>query len=339
MTENFRLPTLRLGTEFDQPVIPLDLPATLERGSNRAMAILDGADRAPIRLSRMVRPVGLLGIKTSACSVPVRVRLSLLADELSSRMWDREQRRVTREEPKLDDAGQVIISDHRHQHRLVQVSAQGRPRALALLTWRPADGEFTRTTVEFEISAEDLGGSGLIMIDFGMPATQPDWAREGQLAGGVTGICVESIQLEAAGRPIPTHASTGRPKIAETQVIGRNPGYFVLNPGQGGAVRVRATPHWADDERLPGRRAKVKHPVRFAREWSADRRVSGLGGATVSVVDSAGTEVLRESMHRQGSAYSFELPAFEQPCYVQLHKRVGGGSPRLINWYLEVDPA
>ena len=60
----FRLPSLHLGTDVRRPDRRRSsCPGTLGRGSDSALCILDGANRAPHRLSRMVRPVGLLGIK------------------------------------------------------------------------------------------------------------------------------------------------------------------------------------------------------------------------------------------------------------------------------------
>lgn len=337
---NFRLPTLRLGTPFDEVVVPLDLPAELRQGSNKALAILDGADRAPIRLSRMVRPVALLGIKTSVRHTAVRVRMGLLVDRLSTQMWDRERRRATKQEPERDHRGRVVLPDVRDKHRLIQISAQGKPRALALLSYRDSDGEFTNTRLEFEIGAEDVGESGLIMIDFDEPTWMPEWAKVGQLPGGLTGVCVGRIVLEEAGEPVPSHVSTGRPGMDGVDIGGRTPGYFVVNPSHDAAAsRVEVVPHWADDERLLGKRAKVKHPMRAAAEWTADRRVSGLGPASVEVVDTEGNEVLSGPLKRSGRGYAFDLPAGLGPVYVRVRKKVGAGEPRLINWYVDVKPA
>lgn len=334
--QNFRLPTLRLGTDFDEPVTLVQLPAVLRRGQDPSMCILDGADRAPHRLSRMVRPVGLLGVKMADPTQSVRVRMVLLADERAAMMWDRERARLIGEDLEYDEDGERIAPDLSAFHRLVEIGAQGRPRATALLSWRPADGQETRTVVEFEVAAEEIGDSGLVMFEFREPDAAPQWALEGHLAGGLTGVCVVRIELEQAGRPVSGLVSTGRPDDEDgAGVVGRRPGFFVVNPrGDGGAQRIALEARAADDERLAGRRAKVKHPVRYAREWGADRRVRLGGTAVVDVVDLEGRPV-EAAVQSHGDRHTVELPAGVGPVFVRPRLK-RGADHRAISWRARV---
>lgn len=337
MNQNFRLPSLHLGTDFDDPILPLDVPGTLGRGSSSALCILDGANRAPHRLSRLVRPVGLLGVKLAETGVGVRVTLRLLADDLSTTMWDRHMLRQSGEPMPLQE--EYVPSDVSTRHRLVEVTAQGRTRALAVLALRRSDDGTVRQHVSFELSAEEIGESGLVMVGLEDPANAPEWARRNQLEDGLVGTCVARMMVDHLDERVHAHVSTGRPSVHRTQLAAANPGFFVLNPDHdGGAVRVQLTARGSEGERLLGRRAKAKHPVRFVRQQLEERNVANSAPAAVEVVDLRGSTVLATEVAAQEGRYGFEVPAGVGPAFVRARKLIGG-SPKQVNWSVKVRPA
>ncbi len=68
-------------------------------------------------------PTGLLGIKLANPAGGVRVRMRLLADDLSTQMWDRHMYRLQGEPMPEDD--EYVPTDVSTRHRLIEVTAQG----------------------------------------------------------------------------------------------------------------------------------------------------------------------------------------------------------------------
>lgn len=336
--QNFRLPSLQLGTAFDGPIIPLEVPGVLGRGTASALCILDGANRAPHRLSRMVRPVGLLGVKLAEPGAGVRVTLRLLADDVSTVMWDRHVRRL-RGTP-LTEGDVYVPSDLTEKHRMVELTAQGRSRALAMLALRRNDDGTVRQHVSFEIGADEIGESGLVMIGVENPAHAPVWSRHHEIEDSPVGVCVARMFVEPIEKRVTAHVSTGRPTVDHVPISAANPGFFVLNPpADGGAARVTITSRGAGGERLLGRRAKVKHPLRYVRETVEDRRTGAAAPAELEVVDLSGATVLASQLQEQGdSSYEFTVPAGAGPVFVRARKLLDGG-PRLVNWSVRVGAA
>jgi hypothetical protein len=334
----FRLPSLHLGTEFDDPIVPLEVPGTLGRGSDSALCILDGANRAPHRLSRMVRPVGLLGIKLADPSAGVRITMRLLVDDLATSNWDRHMFAL-RGEP-MPDEEEYVPSDVSTRHRLVEVTAQGRSRALAVMALRPTDDDhIVRQHLSFELSAEEVGDSGLVMIGLDHPRHAPGWSRENELEDSLVGVCVARLIVDPLDERVRPHALTGRPGVEHTPVAAANPGFFVVNPpGDGGPSEVTVTPRGAGGERLLGRRAKVKHPVRYARELAEDRRVATSTPAVVEVVDLQGETLLDTTLEAAGGRHTFTVPAGAGPVFVRARK-VLDGQPRNVDWSVRVKKA
>ncbi len=332
MNDNFRLPSLHLGTRFDEPIVPLAVPGVLDRGSASALCILDGANRAPHRLTRLVRPVGLLGIKLAQPGVGVRVTMRLLADDLSTLMWDRHMLR-TLGEPVPDDE-EYVPSDVSTRHRLVEVTAQGRSRALAVLALRPSDDGTVRQQVSFVLGPEEIGESGLVMVGLENPGNAPEWSRRDELADSLVGACVARMFVDPLDEPVPAHVSTGRPGHGDNHVSAARPGFFVLNPpSEADAVSVSLEVRNAGGERLRGRRAKVKHPARFVRESVADHRIATAAPAVVEVVDLDGKTVLATEVAEDSGRHEFVVPAGAGPTFVRARKLVGG-QPREVDWHV-----
>lgn len=336
MNDNYRLPSLHLGTAFDEPVVPLEVPGTMGHGSSKALYILDGANRAPRRLSRVVRPIGMLGVRLAEPRVGVRVTLRLLVDDRATMMWDRHMRQ--RGEPKPEDE-EYVVSDLSSRHRLVEVSAQGRTRALAVFALRPGDDGVVRQHVTFELSPEEIGDSGLVMVGLEDPAIAPDWTRQNQLEAGMVGICVARMTVDLLDERVRAQVSTGRPGAHRSAVAAANPGFFAVNPAHDdGPVVVELSVRDAEQDRLHGRRAKFKHPLRFAHQHLEDRRLHDSSAVAVEVVDLAGQSVLEAEVALADGRCAFELPAGTGPAFVRARKLLGG-APVPSNWGVRTQPA
>ena len=292
--------------------------------------MLDGANRAPHRLSRLVRPVGLLGIKLAQPRMDVRITVRLLVDDISTLMWDRHSHKLSGE-PMPRDEG-YVPSDETDRHRQVEVTAQGKPRGLALIALRPTDDKTVRQQLSFELSADEIGDSGLVMIGLEHPANAPAWARTNELQDSLVGMCVARVSFEPLEKRVAAHVSTGRPSYDGAQISPANPGYFMLNPAADASpTEVSVTPRGAGGERLLGRRAKVKHPLRYARERAEDRRAEAPAPAVIEVVDLAGDQVLETTVDETGGRHRFTVPGDVGPVFVRARKLVGG-EPRSVNW-------
>jgi len=338
VTANFRLPSLQLGTSFDGPILPLEVPGILGKGSASALCILDGANRAPHRLSRLVRAVALLGIKLADPSAGVRITMRLLADDLATSMWDRHMLRL-RGEPIPEDE-EYVPSDVSTRHRMVEVTAQGRSRALAVLALRNNDDGTVRQHVSFELGADEIDESGLVMIGLESPAKAPGWARANELEDPLVGICVARIMIDPIDERVPAGHADADQGVEQTPIAAANPGFFVVNPsGEGGPTSVRIAARGAGGERLLGRRAKVKHPVRATRDFYQDRRVETSAPAVVEVVDLEGNTLLeREVPEDENGRHVFAVPGGAGPVFVRARKLLGG-QPRHVNWGVKTRPA
>lgn len=338
MTENFSLPTLHLGTVFDEPIVPLEVPGVLSKGASSAMCILDGADRAPLRLVRLIRPVGLIGVKLNHPGGGVRVTVRLLADDLSTTIWDRHTLRQ-RGEPTPEDK-EYIPSDVSSRHRLVEITAQGRSRALAVLALRKRDDGVVRQKVSFEVGAKEIGDSGLLMIGFERPRRPPEWASQRELDDSLVGLCIARMGVDAAESELDAQVSTGRPGAGASAIAATNPGFFVVNPrADGGAVELGLTLRGSGGERLSGRRAKAKHPLRAVLESVEDRRASVESApARVEVVDLDGATVLDATVESQAGQHRLDLRPDIGPVFVRARKQVRG-ELRAVGWDVTVKPA
>jgi len=233
--------------------------------------------------------------------------------------------------PAEDD--EYVPSDVSTRHRLIEVTAQGRTRALALLALRANDDGIVRQHVSFEIGVDEIGDSGLVMIGLESPGPAPAWARAKELEHSLMGVCVAKVWIDRLDEPVLARVSTGRPGVEQTAIAAASPGFFVLNPaGDNGPTTLRLAARGAGGGRLLGRRAKAKHPLRFARELYQDRRVDTSSPAAVEVVDVKGKTVLeREIAKGRNGLYEFVVPGGVGPVFVRARKLIGG-RPRNVNW-------
>jgi hypothetical protein len=334
VTDNFMLASLQLGTAFDAPIVPLDVPGSLGKGTDSALCILDGANRAPHRLSRMVRPVGLLGVKLRDPGRGVRITMRLLVDDISTTMWDRHLFRLQGE--PMPEEEEYVPTDVSTRHRLVEVTAQGRSRGLAMLALRRTDEGTLRQHLSFELAADEIGDSGLVMVGLEHPRHAPEWSRVNELEDSLVGVCVARMSFDPLDERVRAHALTGRPGVEHTPISAANPGFFVVNPAaDGGPIDLSIAVRGAGGEGLQGRRAKVKHPVRYARELAQDRKVGVSTPAEVEVADLQGNTVLETSVPESGGRHGFTVPAGTGPVFVRARKLVDD-EPVSVNWGVRI---
>lgn len=317
---NFELPTLALSTEFDEPVEALAAPGGLVRG-HTALCVLDGANRGYHRLIRFVRPSGLAGVKLVLPDQDLRLTVRLVVDRLATSLWFRQQQRMA----GITEFDEDDIPDLSDQHRLVEVSVQGRPRALALHASRASDPQWTvRQSLSMELRADDIDDSGLVVISFQQPEFVPPWLSDRLMVDSLVGMAVGVLKVEPLESPVRPFLSTGRPPMADHQVSPALPGGFVVNPS-GGPTHLRLWPSVGADRRLLGRRAKVKHPVRAARQVAGDRRLGTAQRAVVDAVTMTGETLLQEqAVDVRDDGFHVVLPEGSGPAYVRARLDVGG---------------
>jgi hypothetical protein len=320
---SFRLPSLHLSTEFDRPVLPLQVPGVASRGDTPSLFILDGASRGPRRLARVARRAALVGLQLEPPTTPVRVHVTLLVDDLSTALW--------RSAHLVDIA---VMPDEHHRHRLVRVGLQGRTRAGVLLDRQPGDVEPSRQRLSFDLTPEELGDVGLLVLSLDVPTDPPAWLARDLLEDGLAGVCIGRVGVEPLGnRPARPSVSTGREPVRGRSLVLRSPGGLVLNPGADGDVRLELTPRVLVPRPAPvGRRAMVKEPAAKARDLvlrTLHTVVREPLHAEITPLDGGPTRTLTARPDATGS-YAFDvaselLPAWVRPTAHRL--------PSTHDWY------
>lgn len=345
----FELASLQLSTRFDRPGGPVAIPGTVGRGDDPALVLLDGASRAPHRLARLRRQEALLAVQVEPTSHPLRVTVVLLLDEHATRSW-----RQARDLPIGEDSGE----EHPHEddwHRLVRISVQGRPRAVALLDRRRADGGASLQRVVLRVDPDEVGPGGLLTLGFDAPEHLPPWARRRLLPDGLSGVCVARVKVDRAPNPVRPGLSTGRAPDAERRsLVPRRPGGFVVNPAGAGPddpasepVRVLLVPRSVVPRPAPqGRRARVLEPLARTQDRVRSRLAlrSEVVLTEVTRVETGRTRTVRSQVAPDGTAV-LELDSHEGPvlCRPSLGALVGElAGPRRLgglgggDWYAEI---
>lgn len=334
MSKVFQLPSLHVATDFDKVTVSHELPITLDQSIPGAVALIDGAVRAPHRLARVVRPSGLLGLSVVPTSEVLTVQVDLRVDELSTRMWH-DHLIGTRAKMKRNDDkdAEVELPDVSGRHRSLRITAQGRVVAGAVLGHRPLDGEATTERVVFQVKPDQIGDDGLLMI--GLESTRADehaWSRSAAMQDGAVGVAIARVHLRLGAEPVKPRVAVGRRDDQGALVLGQS-GVFVVNPGEPDRpTRVEVAVRGVGGDRLRGRRARVKHPGRAARELVQDRTVDRTHGIAMSVLDLDGAEV--PGARVDGSV--LDLPAGTGPVLVRLEKSTPAGAPSLVDWAVTV---
>jgi hypothetical protein len=180
------------GTDHDVAPTVVEVPVDVTSGQDGGICIVDQVVRGNAIVGRVTGDHGAVGLKVRSPGVATRVTVAIQLDEMSTRWWS-DRVRPPRLAPELP--------------RLVLVRAQGELRGAALLArrqgLRAAGG--AKATVGFDLTAEDLDGDGLLMIELAEPP-RPEWADGRVSARSALGVRIDTISVRA--QP-PTTASPG----------------------------------------------------------------------------------------------------------------------------------
>lgn len=330
MSTPFELPSLHLGTAFDRPAKRHELPVYLDQDVPGAVALIDGAVRAPHRLARVVRPSGMLGLSLVRPAGPITVHLDIRIDGLSNEMWhDNMLGSRAKMDRSADKDREVPLPDVSGRHRLLRFTAQGRTVAGAALGLRRYDGEATVEQVSFQVTPDQLGDDGLLMI--GMESSRADeqvWPTGAAMQDGVVGIAVARAHLRLGSETIDPRVAVGRHDDQGALVLGQS-GILVVNPGlPDTGTELEVGVRSVGGDRLRGRRARVKHPGRAVREFAEDRVVDKTHGIGIAVRTLDGADVPGAEV----DGNRLRLPAGTGPVMVRLTKRTPSGEPSLVDW-------
>ena len=174
-----------IGTWFrtDHDVAPtvVELPVELTSGQDAGICIVDQVVRGTGIVGRVTGDHGAVGLKVRSPGVATRVTVLVHLDETSTRWWS-DRVRPSRTAPELP--------------RLVLVRAQGELRGAALLARRQglrrAGG--AKATVTFDLTAADLDGDGLLMVELAEPP-RPGWAAGRLSARSALGVRIDTISV------------------------------------------------------------------------------------------------------------------------------------------------
>lgn len=333
-TKVFELPSLHVATDFDKATVSHELPISLDQNVPGAVALIDGAVRAPHRLARVVRPSGLLGLSVVPTTEVLTVQVDLRVDELSTRMWH-DHLIGTRAKMKRNDDkdAEVELPDVSGRHRSLRITAQGRVVAGAVLGHRALDGEATSDRVVFQVTPDQLGDDGLLMI--GVESTRADdraWSTGAAMEDGAVGVAIARVHLRLGAEPVKPRIAVGRHDDQGALVLGQS-GVLVVNPGEPDrGTRVEVAVRGVGGDRLRGRRARVKHPGRAVRELAQDRTVDRTRGIAMTPLTLDGAEVPGAKV----DGPVLELPAGTGPVLVRLQKSTPSGAPSLVDWAVTV---
>ncbi|BCJ52646.1 hypothetical protein Asp14428_41210 [Actinoplanes sp. NBRC 14428] len=172
------------ATDYDEPQHVIEgLPVEVGSGRDPGLCIVDQVVRGAAILGRVTGDYGAAGLKVSSPGVPTRVSVVIHLDETGTRWWS-DRVRPPRLAPELP--------------RLVLVRAQGELRGAAVLARRQglrrAGG--AKVTVEFDLTAAELDGDGLLMVELAEPP-RPDWLRDRVAARSALGVRIDKISIRA----------------------------------------------------------------------------------------------------------------------------------------------
>lgn len=298
MAHNFHLPSLDLTSPFEDPAGELALPGVVAEGADPAVAVLTGAYRPPTSVCRFLHTEGLVGIQLGGELPPVlRVRLVLRTDWLTDKKWRERNQRIVDARALRGIATDDVELEIEDRPRLVEVQAQGRVRAHALLRRDDEPDAWVRQRLAFDVRTDELDESGLLLIGVG-----PTASTDG-LPDPAVGVVVRRIKVEVPDGPLPGTVSTGRPGADGWAPYDVRAGYAVVNaPDEHTPVRVEVSRESAPAGRFAGRLAKRR---------PADLDVSG--------TDATGGAVALTDLRRDpAGSVSFEVPAGAGPVRVRV---------------------
>ncbi|MCW2754398.1 MAG: hypothetical protein JWQ32_1809 [Marmoricola sp.] len=275
MRPNYDLVSLRLDTMFDDPAPVVELPAVIERANRDLLALMDGAENAPKRLLRILRPTALIGFHVDRPGEGVTVRLGLVVDERATQMWHRHISGLWPSLRQEVDESKLQTPDVSGRHRTLTISAQGVPMAVMVLGVR-RDLAATQDEVTFQVPAELLSAGDLVLIGIDSSPVGGDWGLASRMVDGAVGVAVTSVTVEPGlDDSFRAHVASGRHDARGARAMAET-GYFVVNPGSGdSAVTVEVT-----EAARGGRRAALLRRL-LPTKGDIDLEVRDLAGQAV----------------------------------------------------------
>jgi hypothetical protein len=179
-------------TDHDLAPTVIDLPVEIGSGQDDGICIVDQVVRGTGIVGRITGDHGAVGLKVRSPGVPTRVTVVVHLDEMGTRWWS-DRVRPARTAPELP--------------RLVLIRAQGELRGAALLARRQGlrRAGSAKAVVTFDLTAADLDGDGLLMIELAEPP-RPQWAAGRIAARSALGVRIDTISVRADP---PTTATPG----------------------------------------------------------------------------------------------------------------------------------
>jgi len=192
---SFELPTLTLGTVYDAPQAPLAVGGAVEEGDHPSVVLLDGANRARGRVLRANRPHPLVGVRMEPATGAVRVVVAVSLDRDSRERW-----------------AAAGAPPPRAHHRLLTVTAQGRPSGAVLLVPDPVDGT-ARQRLDLVLQPDEVGE----LLVVGLEDASPPSGWGSPLSSGAVGVLLARMAVEPLDRTRSRGAGPsrdrGRPRL------------------------------------------------------------------------------------------------------------------------------
>lgn len=272
------------ATDYDAAPTVIELPVDVDSGRDEGVCIVDQVVRGTGIVGRVTGDYGAVGLKVRSPGVATRVTVVVHLDELATRWWS-DRVRPPRLAPELP--------------RLVLVRAQGELRGAAVLARRQglrrAGG--AKATVEFDLTADELDGDGLLMVELAEPP-RPAWTAGRIAARSALGVRIDRISVRAQE---PTTANT-----APTDPTGCDLAVLAPNPPERIRLEVSAVPPAPPLPRSPSNRWTRRKPARagfkvlraarragtrVVAEVSKSRPGAGLGVHAVDLLTGVPVEV------------------------------------------------
>ncbi|MEU7903972.1 hypothetical protein [Actinoplanes sp. NPDC049118] len=196
------------ATDYDVAPTAIELPVDVASGRDDGVCIVDQVIRGTGIVGRVSGDYGAVGLKVRSPGVATRVTVVVHLDEVATRWWS-DRVRPPRTAPELP--------------RLVLIRAQGELRGAALLCrpqgLRRAGG--AKATVCFDLTAEELDGDGLLMVELAEPP-RPSWVAGRLAARSALGVRIDQISVRAQ-RHTPAGACEPDPTGCDLALLAPNP--------------------------------------------------------------------------------------------------------------------